>query len=89
MVGHSMGEIAAAHVAGALSLADAVAVICRRSHLLKRISGQGEMALVELSVAEAEQEIAGYAERVSVAVSNSPRSTVLSGDCLLYTSRCV
>lgn len=80
VVGHSMGEIAAAHVAGALSLADAVAVICRRSHLLKRISGQGEMALVELSVAEAEQEIAGYAERVSVAVSNSPRSTVLSGD---------
>jgi acyl transferase domain-containing protein/aryl carrier-like protein len=80
VVGHSMGEVAAAHVAGALSLEDAVAVICRRSGLLRRISGQGEMAMVELSVAEAEAAIAGREDRLSVAVSNSPRSTVLAGD---------
>ncbi len=80
VVGHSMGEVAAAHVAGALSLEDAVAVICRRSLLLRRISGQGEMALVELTVPEAEAALVGYEQRLSVAVSNSPRSTVLSGD---------
>nr|WP_233261551.1 type I polyketide synthase [Vitiosangium sp. GDMCC 1.1324] len=80
VVGHSMGEVAAAHVAGALSLEDAVAIICRRSLLLRRISGQGEMALVELSLAEAEVALRGYEDRLGVAVSNSPRSTVLSGN---------
>ena len=80
VVGHSMGEVAAAHVAGVLSLEDAVAVICRRSRLLRRISGQGEMAMVELSVAEAEVALSGHEDRLSVAVSNSPRSTVLAGD---------
>jgi acyl transferase domain-containing protein/acyl-CoA synthetase (AMP-forming)/AMP-acid ligase II/acyl carrier protein len=41
VVGHSLGEVAAAHVAGALSLGEAVAIICRRSRLLRRIRGQG------------------------------------------------
>ena len=49
VVGHSMGEVAAAHVAGALTLEDAARVICRRSRLLRRVSGQGAMAVVELS----------------------------------------
>jgi epothilone polyketide synthase E len=80
VVGHSMGEVAAAHVAGALSLEDAVAIICRRSRLLRRISGQGEMAVVELSFSEAGAALAGYEDRLSVAVSNSPRSTVISGE---------
>jgi len=80
VVGHSMGEVAAAHVAGALSLGDAAAIICRRSRLLRRISGQGEMAVVELSFAEASAALAGYEDRLSVAVSNSPLSTVLSGE---------
>lgn len=80
VVGHSMGEVAAAYVASALSLADAVAVICRRSRLLRRISGQGEMAMIELSAAEAERAIAPLSQRVSVAVCNSPRSTVIAGD---------
>ena len=80
VVGHSMGEIAAACVAGAISLEDGVAVICRRSALMKRISGQGEMALVELSIDEAKAAIAGFEDRLGVAVSNGIRSTVLSGD---------
>ncbi len=80
VVGHSMGEVAAAHVAGALTLADAVSVICRRSRLLSRISGQGEMAVVELTAAEAAALLAGYEDRLSVAASNAPRSTVISGD---------
>src|SRR5262249_60732902 len=51
VVGHSMGEVAAAHVAGALSLEDAARIICLRSKLLTRISGKGLMAVVELSLA--------------------------------------
>ncbi|MBM7776027.1 acyl transferase domain-containing protein [Actinokineospora baliensis] len=80
VVGHSMGEVAAAHVAGALSLADAVRVICGRSRLLRRVSGRGSMLVVALPMAETDALIEGYRDRVSVAVCNSPTSTVVSGD---------
>ncbi len=79
VVGHSMGEVAAAYVAGALSLEDAALVICKRSSLVKRTVGQGAMASVELSLEDARRAIAGYEDRVSIAVSTSPTSTVLSG----------
>ncbi len=80
VVGHSMGEVAAAHVAGILDLGDATRIICRRSALLRRIAGRGAMALVELPMDAARAACAAYADRVSVAVSNGPRSSVLSGD---------
>jgi len=80
VVGHSMGEVAAAHIAGALSLEDAVRVMCRRSGLLRRIAGRGAMALVELPLHEAREACAAEASRVAVAVSNGPRASVLSGD---------
>ncbi|MDT0263829.1 type I polyketide synthase [Jatrophihabitans lederbergiae] len=80
VLGHSMGEVAAAQVAGALSMADATRVIGLRSRLLRRISGQGQMLVVGLDQAEAAQVVAEHAGQVSVAVVNSPRSTVLSGD---------
>ena len=80
LVGHSMGEVAAAHIAGALSLEDAAAVICRRSALMTRLGGVGEMALVELNMDEAQAALRGFEDRLSIAVSNGPRSTVLSGE---------
>ncbi len=80
VVGHSMGEVAAAYVAGALSLNDAVQVICNRSQLMKRVSGQGAMAVVELSVDEAQTLLTGYEDRLSIAVNNGPHSVVISGD---------
>ncbi|MEO8519744.1 MAG: type I polyketide synthase [Acidobacteriota bacterium] len=80
VVGHSMGEVAAAQVAGILSLDDAAAVICHRSLLLRSVGGRGAMALVELTREEAAAAIAGLEDRLAIAVSNSPRSTVLSGD---------
>ena len=80
VVGHSMGEVAAAHAAGALTLQDAARIICVRSRLLRRISGQGAMVLVDLGLDAAQRAISGLEHRISVAVSNSARSTVLSGD---------
>ena len=79
VVGHSMGEVAAAHIAGVLDLKDAVAVICRRSRLMKTLTGAGSMATVELPVAEVEQLLEPVAG-VSVAASNGPHTTVISGN---------
>ena len=80
VVGQSLGEVAAAHVAGALTLEDAARVMCRRSQLVKRTSGRGGMAVVQLSLEEAERAISGREGQVSVAVNSSPYSTVLSGE---------
>jgi acyl transferase domain-containing protein/acyl carrier protein len=79
-IGHSMGEVAAAHIAGVLSLDDAARVICTRSALLRQKRGRGAMALIEATAAEAESLLAPFAGRLSVAVVNSDRSTVVSGD---------
>jgi acyl transferase domain-containing protein len=80
VVGHSMGEAAAACVAGALSLEDAARVICQRSRLIKPTIGHGAMAAVELPLEDARRALEGYEDRVSIGVSNSPTSTVLSGE---------
>jgi acyl transferase domain-containing protein/NADPH:quinone reductase-like Zn-dependent oxidoreductase/acyl carrier protein len=80
VLGHSMGEVGAAYFAGALSLDDAARIICTRSKFLEQLRGQGAMVLVELSLDQARQALIGYEETVSVAVSNSPTSTVISGD---------
>jgi myxalamid-type polyketide synthase MxaE and MxaD len=80
VIGHSLGEVAAACVAGAIGWEDAARIITTRSRLMKRVSGRGAMAVVGLSVAQAQAAIKDYADRLSVAVSNSPTSTVLSGD---------
>ncbi|MGH9592960.1 MAG: acyltransferase domain-containing protein, partial [Bryobacteraceae bacterium] len=80
VIGHSMGEVAAAAVAGALSLEDAAAVVCHRSRLMKGASGQGLMALAELSQEEAERLVGEYEGRISVAAVNGATSVVLAGD---------
>ncbi|MEO8693819.1 MAG: type I polyketide synthase [Acidimicrobiales bacterium] len=80
VVGHSMGEVAAAHVAGIVSLDDGARIICRRSQLLRRISGQGAMAVVDLSIDEARRAIEGHERQLAIAANNGPSSTVLSGD---------
>ena len=80
VVGHSMGEVAAAHVAGALSLEDAARIICERSRLLATISGRGAMAVVELSATEVGAHLRGREDRLSIAVCNSERSTVVAGE---------
>ncbi|MCH9769150.1 MAG: SDR family NAD(P)-dependent oxidoreductase [Actinomycetia bacterium] len=78
VIGHSMGEVTAAVVGGALSPADGFKVIATRSRLMKRLSGQGAMALLELDAAAAEDLIAGY-PGLTVAVYASPHQTVIAG----------
>ncbi|MEU8547597.1 type I polyketide synthase [Streptomyces roseoverticillatus] len=80
LVGHSMGEVAAAHLSGALSLEDAVRVICQRGRVIRTVSGRGRMAVVELPAAAVRDELHGLESRVSVAAVNAPTSTVISGD---------
>jgi surfactin synthase thioesterase subunit/malonyl CoA-acyl carrier protein transacylase/aryl carrier-like protein len=80
VVGHSMGEVAAACVAGALTIDDAARLIFERSRLLARLRGQGAMAVVELGLDDARACLAGYTDRLAVAASNGPTSSVLSGD---------
>ncbi|MBT2414817.1 type I polyketide synthase [Streptomyces sp. ISL-12] len=81
VIGHSMGEVAAAVAAGALSPEDGVRVICRRSRLILRTAGQGLMASVALGRAEVERLLAEDGVRgVSVAVVASPENTVVGGD---------
>ncbi len=79
IVGHSMGEVAAAHVAGALSLKDAALIIHHRSRLMKQLAGKGRTAAIELPMEDALRAIAGYEDRLSVAGSNAPTASVLSG----------
>ncbi len=81
VIGHSMGEVAAAVVAGALSLQDGVRVICRRSTLLARLSGSGAMASVELPEQQVREELASRGiDDVVVAVVASPDTTVIGGE---------
>lgn len=79
-IGHSMGEVAAAHIGGALTLEDAARVICARSALLTRTRGRGAMALIEATESEAAELIRDDEAMVSLAAVNDSRSTVISGN---------
>ena len=80
VIGHSFGEIAAAVTAGALTVAQGAAVVCRRSRLVRESATAGAMWAVALGEQAAREAIGEHAGEVSVAVVNSAHSTVLSGD---------
>ncbi|MEU7306145.1 type I polyketide synthase, partial [Streptomyces sp. NPDC007206] len=80
VVGHSQGEIAAACVAGALTLDDAARVVVLRSRAITALAGRGGMASVLLPVTDVEAHLARWDGRVSVAAVNGPASVVVSGD---------
>ena len=79
VVGQSLGEVAAAHVAGALSLADAVQVVYHRSRLMKTVAGAGQVAVVGLSQTQVEEMLIGYETELAVAGSSSPTTSVVAG----------
>jgi acyl transferase domain-containing protein/NADPH:quinone reductase-like Zn-dependent oxidoreductase/acyl carrier protein len=80
VVGHSVGEIAAAHIAHAISLEDAVRIVFHRGRLMQKATGLGKMVAVEIPFNEVERLIADFHKSLSIAAINSPTSTVLSGE---------
>ncbi|MGZ4737661.1 MAG: type I polyketide synthase, partial [Ilumatobacteraceae bacterium] len=80
VVGHSVGEVAAAHLCGALSLAQAIRVVANRGRLMQAATGNGSMAAVTMPRGAVEAEIARFGTRVCVAAVNSPTATVISGE---------
>ncbi|MFJ3823341.1 type I polyketide synthase [Streptomyces nodosus] len=80
VVGHSQGEIAAAHVAGALSLEDAALVVALRSQALPQLSGLGGMMSVSAPAARVTELLQPWGEALSIAAVNGPSSVIVSGD---------
>ncbi|WP_152552138.1 type I polyketide synthase [Actinokineospora spheciospongiae] len=78
VVGHSVGEIAAAAAAGVLSRADAARLACRRAVLLRQVAGRGAMVMVALPFAEVAARLDGD-PHVTAAIESSPGTTVVSG----------
>nr|WP_281184503.1 type I polyketide synthase [Micromonospora halophytica] len=86
VVGHSQGEIAAACVAGALSLEDAARVVALRSRAIaSTLSGRGGMASVALPEEDAATQLAPWADRVEIAAVNGPSSVVVAGEATALT----
>lgn len=80
VVGHSVGEVTAAYLAGVLSLEDALSVSYHRSRIQKKAAGIGTMLAVGLSEADVQPYLAGYPGQVSLAAANAPSSVTIAGD---------
>jgi acyl carrier protein len=80
VIGHSQGEIAAATVAGALSLPDGAAVVALRSRLLVGLAGAGAMVSLGCGQTRARQLIAEFGDRLSIGAVNGVSAVVVSGE---------
>jgi acyl transferase domain-containing protein/NADPH:quinone reductase-like Zn-dependent oxidoreductase/acyl carrier protein len=80
VVGHSQGEIAAACVAGALTIEDGAKVVALRSRVLLSLTGRGAMISAALSPEQAVQHMASWGDRLALASVNGPEQVVVSGD---------
>ncbi|WP_329081317.1 type I polyketide synthase [Streptomyces niveus] len=80
VIGHSQGEIAAAHIAGALDLADAARIVALRSQTIMTLAGTGAMASVPLAADRVTEYIAPFGDGLSIAAVNGPATTVVAGN---------
>ncbi|QBS39351.1 type I polyketide synthase [Nocardia sp. CS682] len=80
LAGHSVGEIAAAHAAGVLTLADAATLVVHRGALMQSLPEGGAMVAIDTAEDDIRAQLRGYEDRVGIAAVNRPDSLVLSGD---------
>ena len=80
VVGHSLGEAAAAHLSGALELSEALAIVVERSRLMRGVEGLGKAAAIGLTLEAAEVFLAEHPGRLFLAAVNGPSMLTLSGD---------